>query len=105
MRIAVKLALVVLLLACGGSKAAGGECVDGIAEYVAALEAGPSDRLFDYALSCLSSRTEGRLWAGPNAAAEFAALRADTLRPRLGRALSNLMVSSWADSADRRERL
>jgi len=58
-------------------------------------------------VSCLgfSPSVEGRLWAGPSAAARFAELRADTLRPRITRAVSKLLTSSWADSLSRRTSL
>lgn len=84
-----------------------GECVDRESEYVAALERGPGSEGFGYAVTCLGSSPilDGRRWAGPNAAAAFAELRADTLKPRLARVLATLRTTSWADSADRRFRL
>jgi len=98
-----------LVLTCGllsPSASRAGECVDGEDEYVAALERGPGSEGFDYAISCLGSNpiVWDHQWAGPNAAAAFRELRADTLKPRLAKALATLRTTSWADSADHRFR-
>ena len=96
-----------LLVAClllVPSSPRAGECVDAEEEYVRALERGPGSEGFEYAVYCLGSNpiVDGRRWAGPNAAAAFAAVRADTLKPRLARALASLRTTSWADTADHR---
>jgi hypothetical protein len=89
------------------STAVAGECVDRPEDYVATLEAGPSDDGFEYAVSCLGLNqvVEGRLWAGPIAAAGFRALRADPLRPRIARAVTALLATPWAASENSRRRL
>jgi hypothetical protein len=99
------LAIVMMMLAC--PRAMAGECADPPAEYVAALEAGPSAEYFEYAVSCLgmSPVIGGRLWAGPSAASRFAEMRADTLRPRIARAVSRMLATSWADGQYRRTSL
>jgi hypothetical protein len=99
--------LVVAILASEPAIAAAGECVDRPEDYVATFEAGPSAEGFDYAVECLSSNqvVEGRLWAGPIAAAGFARMRADTLRPRIARAVSALLRTSWAKDRGRRRLL
>lgn len=101
--------LVLCLIGClgGVGVAASGECVDGREAYVAALEAGPGDEGFEYASYCVDYDAVIRapFWAGPNAAAAFAAARADTLRARIERAITRLHRSAWADSADHRQRL
>lgn len=101
----VVLALIGLVNSAG--VAAAGECVDGREAYIAALEAGPGDEAFDYATYCVDydGVLRGALWAGPNAAQAFAAIRADTLRRRIELALTHLHRSAWADSGDNRQRL
>ena len=77
-----------------------GECVHSEVEYITALEGGPRSHKFRDAVYCLSTYpiVTGRFWAGPHAAAVFAALRADTLQARLEKAISALLHTSWADS-------
>ena len=101
----IRLSLAVAMAMCVlATVTAAGECVDGDGEYTAVLERGPGSEGFDYAISCLGKNpiVWGRYWAGPNAAAAFAILRADTLKPRLSKVLPKLLGTSWADSADHR---
>jgi hypothetical protein len=76
-------------------------------EYVVALEEGPNSTLFEYAIGCLvgSHIEQGKLWAGPNTAAAFAEMRADPYQPRIVKAASALLSSSWADVGDHRQKL
>lgn len=99
--------LVVALAALGVADAHAGECVERSVAYVADLERGPAAAEFQYAVWCLSDacRLGTTLWAGPNAAARFAAQRGDTLRPRIAAAVTALLTSAWADEGDNRRDL
>jgi hypothetical protein len=99
--------LVVALAALGAAGAHAGECVESPEAYVADLERGPAAAEFRYAIGCLADacRIGTTLWAGPNAAARFAAQRSDTLRTRIAAAVTDLLTSVWADEGENRRAL
>jgi hypothetical protein len=95
------------VLPLGLDNAFSGECGEGEDTYLATFEAGPwSDPSgFQESGNCLGGSwrlVDGPLWAGPIAAQRFAARRGDPRRARIASAVSALMNTAWADSADHR---